>query len=96
MKTERRRNAILLVLLVVFILFASFCFLLHETHHECDDEFCPICVMIAICRNSYAGFTLAFVLLAALFAQIYAFLFSRSIETERTHTPVSRKDRLLN
>lgn len=97
MKTERRLFSCLLVLLVFFVLFASFCFILHESSHDCTEEICPVCAMIAICRNSISGYALAFIFLVALFSLVYAFLsFNLERETVKTHTPVSRKDRLLN
>lgn len=97
MRKERSRRSALLVILVFFILFASFCYLLHEARHECVDETCPVCVMISICRDTLGGFALSLLLFAFLFATLCAALFlRRERDPYKSNTPVSRRDRLLS
>ena len=98
MKTKRRLLSCLLVLLVVFVLFASFYFILHESHHDCEGEACPVCAMIAICRNTLKNFTVALLLVAALLSSLRAFQseFSAERVIDGCDTPVSLKVRLLN
>ena len=98
MKTERRLFSCLLILLVVFVLFASFYFILHETRHECEGDACPVCAMIAICRNTLKSFSVALLLVAALLSSLHAFLSDPATDrgSDTSDTPVSLKVRLLN
>ena len=98
MKSERRLLSCILILLVVFVLFTSFLFILHESNHDCEGESCPVCAMIAVCRNTLKSFSVALILIATLLSSLCS---SRSDYTDRpgldhTDTPVSLKVRLLN
>ncbi|MBO4284556.1 MAG: hypothetical protein J5958_08050 [Clostridia bacterium] len=98
MKTKRRLFSCLLILLIVFVLFASFYFILHESHHDCEGETCPVCAMIAICRNTLKTFSIALLLTAAFHSSLHAFLSdsANSRRIGRNDTPVSLKVRMLN
>ena len=98
MKTKRRLFSSILILLIAFVLFASFFFILHESHHDCEGEACPVCAMIAICRNTLKNFSVALLLVAALFSSLYAFFSDHANDRgiDGSDTPVSLKVRLLN
>ena len=98
MKQSNRSARAVLLLLVLFILFASLYFVLHETRHDCTGEDCPVCRLIAICRDALKSFVLTLILSASLFASLGTFRFYRFIREKRNslYTPVSLKDRLLN
>lgn len=98
MKTKRRLFPVLLVFLVVFILIASYYFILHETRHDCTGEECPVCALIAVCRNTLKSFSSALFLIASyLFVLRFRGFFAPEYEkTQNNDTPVSLKVRLLN
>ena len=98
MKTKRRLFSCLLILLIIFVLFASFYFIIHESHHDCEGERCPVCAMIAICRNTLKTFSIALLLTAALLSSLHAFLSAPATDrgSDTSDTPVSLKVRLLN
>ena len=98
MKTKRRLFSALLVLLIVFVLVASYYFILHETRHDCSGEDCPVCALVAICRNTLRSFSIGLILFALLFTSV-ARSFSLDdtrVDSARAITPVSLKDKLLN
>lgn len=98
MKTKRRIISALLILLIFFVLFASYYFILHETRHDCSGEDCPVCALVAICRNTLRSFSIGLILFALLLASV-ARSFSLDdtrIDSARAITPVSLKDKLLN
>ena len=98
MKKSNRLTSAALLLLVLFILFASFYFVLHESHHDCTGEDCPVCRLIFICRNTLKSFALALVLFASLLSSLRLFktsLFAHEIRYTLS-TPVSLKVRLLD
>ena len=98
MKKRSRFFASLAVLLIVFVLFASLYFILHEAHHDCSGEDCPVCRLIAVCRDTLKGFAFISVLVGILLAFLFRSSAFRSALKEKrfTHTPVSLKVRLLN
>ncbi len=98
MKQGGRLFSCLLVLLVIFVLFASLYFVLHEAHHDCEGEDCPVCRLIAICRNTLRTFAVALLLLFALlgFHRIASTARSARDNAKSALTPVSLKVRLLN
>ena len=98
MKTRRRIISALLILLIFFVLFASYYFILHETRHDCSGEDCPVCALVAICRNTLRSFSIGLILFALLLASV-ARSFSLDdtrVDSARAITPVSLKDKLLN
>jgi len=99
MKTaERRLLSCILIFLVLFVLFGSLYFVLHESHHNCADEVCPVCAMIAICRNTIRSVSVVLLLFAFLFASLQ-FLFSLRCSDGADaagNTPISLKVKLLN
>ena len=98
MKTKRRFISVLLILLIFFVLFASYYFILHETRHDCSGEDCPVCALVAICRNTLRSFSIGLILFALLLASV-ARSFSLDdtrVDSARAITPVSLKDKLLN
>ena len=98
MKKGGRLFSCLLVLLVFFVLFASLYFVLHEAHHDCEGDDCPVCRLIAICRNTLRSFALALSLLCAYLSslRVSCAAGSSSYKRETAETPVSLKVKLLN
>lgn len=98
MKKRSRFFASLAFLLIVFVLFASLYFILHEAHHDCSGVDCPVCRLIAVCRDTLKGFALVAILLAFLLAFLFRSSGIRLAREEKrhAHTPVSLKVRLLN
>ena len=98
MTNKRRIISILMILLIVFVLVSSFWFILHETHHDCTGEDCPVCAMIAICRNTLKTVLIALLLvLSALASRSAGRAFvSSSAQFDPEETPVSLKVKLLN
>lgn len=97
-KTKRRLFSALLILLIIFVLVASYFFILHETRHDCTGDDCPVCALVAICRNTLKVFSVALILFAlilALTGGTGAVALERAARL-RIGTPVSLKDRLLN
>ena len=98
MKTKRRIISALLILLIFFVLFASYYFILHETRHDCSGEDCPVCALVAICRNTLRSFSIGLILFALLLASVARSfsLVDTRVDSARAITPVSLKDKLLN
>ena len=98
MKTKRRIISALLILLIFFVLFASYYFILHETRHDCSGEDCPVCALVAICRNTLRSFSIGLILFALLLASVARsiLLVDTRVDSARAITPVSLKDKLLN
>ncbi len=48
MRDRKRRIALFLCLGLVFVLFASSAYIIHEANHDCTGEDCPVCQMIAV------------------------------------------------
>ena len=98
MKKSKRLSSFLLLLLVFFILVASVCFVLHESHHECERDDCQVCRLIVICRDNLKSFALTLSVFIALFVSPSLFTASRfsSLKNGFLKTPVSLKVRLLN
>ena len=98
MTNKRRIISFLMILLIVFVLVSSFWFILHETHHDCSGEDCPVCAMIAVCKNTlksvFAALTLVLSALAASSAGRSAG--ASTVLCVRDETPVSLKVKLLN
>ena len=98
MTNKRRIISFLMILLIVFVLVSSFWFILHETHHDCSGEDCPVCAMIAVCKNTlnsvFAALLLVLSALAASSAGRSAG--ASTVFCVRDETPVSLKVKLLN
>ena len=98
MTNKRRALSLFMLLLIAFVLVASFYFILHETHHDCAGEDCPVCAMIAVCRNTlktvFTAFLLTLSAVAARRAGLAVGSFSHSFTLDET--PVSLKVKLLN
>ena len=69
------------------------------THYRtCSGEDCPVCALVAICRNTLRSFSIGLILFALLLASV-ARSFSLDdtrVDSARAITPVSLKDKLLN
>ena len=98
MTNKRRIISILMILLIVFVLVSSFWFILHETHHDCTGEDCPVCAMIAVCRNTLKTVFIALLLILSSLSSHSAGrnAGSSSVLYIREVTPVSLKVKLLN
>ena len=98
MNLKRRVFSALLILLIVFVLFASFYFILHESNHDCSGEECPVCALVAVCRNTLKNFSAALVLYALLRSLAPGIIASVSCRDDHScfASPVSLKVRLLN
>ncbi len=98
MTNKRRIISFLMILLIVFVLVSSFWSILHETHHDCSGEDCPVCAMIAVCKNTLKS------VFAALLLVFFAFALksdgrcagASTVLCVRDETPVSLKVKLLN
>lgn len=98
MKRNGRAFACFVLLLIAFVLFASLYFILHEAHHDCSGEECPVCRTIALCRETLRSFAFVTLSLFALVSSLCAFLESGDKRGAILPdiTPVSLKVRLLN
>lgn len=98
MKAKRRLLSALMILLIIFVLVASFYFILHETRHECTGDECPVCALVAICRNTLKVFSVALILFSLFHASVRGTSFDSlsRVTCLATDTPVSLKVRLLN
>ena len=95
---KRRALSVLMLLLVVIVLVSSFYFILHETHHDCSGEGCPVCALVAVCRNTLKTFSSALLLVLSILAARRAgfSVTSASFRFCHENTPVSLKVKLLN
>lgn len=98
MTNKRRIYSSLLLLLILFVLVASFYFILHEADHDCTGEDCPVCALVAVCRNTLKTFFAAIVLAVASLAarRSGSTVFSSSSRENCGKTPVVLKVKLLN
>ncbi len=88
----------LLAALLLLALIGSFALIVHEAEHDCSGEGCPVCAMIAICRDTLRRFTGAVVLGAAVVWLISFFALGVCISARErcVKTPVFLKVKLLN
>ena len=93
-----RSASVLLGLLIAFSLLFSGLFLYAEMDHECEEEHCPICEIMAQCEKVLSGMKevcchsgLSVIGLSVLFAII-----TLSVWVQVRPTPVSRKIQLNN
>ena len=98
MTNKRRALSLFMLLLIAFVLVASFYFILHETHHDCAGEDCPVCALVAVCRNTLKTVFAAIVLAVASLAarRSGSTVFSSSSRENCGKTPVALKVKLLN
>lgn len=98
MVTKRRFAAAILAALVIVAVTASLFVVVHEADHDCIGEGCPVCAVVAVCRNTLktlSGALAAFAAAAAsvCFAAILILALNASFRSE---TPISLKVKLLN
>ncbi len=98
MKQNRRAAAAALAFFLTFALLFSALFLLLEADHDCAGADCPVCSVLALCRETLAGFALA---APALLFPLGAALSARRVlpaarRTPCGFSPVARKVKLLN
>ncbi len=98
MTNKKRFAAIALAALVLFVLTASLFVIAHEADHDCTGENCPVCAVIAVCRNTLK--TLGDTLIAAAVVFGCFCLAGSAVAFFRTEiyseTPISLKVKLLN
>lgn len=94
----RRGFAIVLAVLVLFSILASFFWIIHETDHDCLGEDCPICSALAVCWKTLNQFSKLFLVIAVCSVLIkrVLFLVSSFSRFESKITPVSLNVKLLN
>lgn len=94
----RRITACIMIVMVLFIMLFSECFIASHADHDCSGEDCPICACIHQCESMLRGFgstLLGFVVLICppLCVLASIFLFARFCARI---TPVSQKVRMNN
>ncbi len=84
--------------LFVFVMMFSLFVIASEADHDCSGADCPICEMIAVCRNILKTLSGAVVALAALFSAFCAVmrLVPLCKNGAGTETPISLKVKLLD
>lgn len=98
MAKARRFIAVFLAALVLLAVMTSLFTISHEGEHDCIGENCPVCAVLALCRNTLKAllgvFTAAAIGLACFcFA---ALLPSHTQSISYHETPISLKVKLLN
>ena len=98
MVTKRRFAAAILAALILVAVTASLFIVVHEADHDCIGEGCPVCAVVAVCRNTLKTLSGALAVFAAIaasvcFAVILITGFNASLHNE---TPISLKVKLLN
>lgn len=98
MTKQRRLAAVLFAVLILVALMTSLFLMSHAADHDCIGEDCPVCAVIALCRNTLK--TLCGVLLAAAAvfacARFAALLLSDLRGLSYRETPITLKVKLLN
>ncbi len=98
MAKVRRLSAVLLAAFVLVAMMFSLFTIVHDSCHECTGDNCPVCAVIAMCRNTLK--TLRDALTAAVLVFV-CFCFAASVPlfshiAAYNQTPVSLKVMLLN
>ena len=98
MTKKRRWISCFLAVLFVLVMLSSLAFIVLEAEHDCTGEDCPVCAMIAICRNTLKTVLIALLLvLSSLTSRSAGRAFvSSSALFDPEETPVSLKVKLLN
>ena len=96
--TTRKKTAISLTILFVFVMLFSHIFIIAEADHECSGEDCPICEIIAIVSDTIKGLSLigsAVVICAALVFGIVKSLYVNN-EAQSVSSLITLKVKLSN
>ena len=96
--TTRKKAAISLTILFVFVMLFSHIFIIAEADHECSGEDCPICEIIAIVSDTIKGLSLigsAVVICAALVFGIVKSLYVNN-EAQSVSSLITLKVKLSN
>ena len=96
--TTRKKAAIALTILFVFVMLFSHIFVIAEADHECSGEDCPICEIIAIVWDTIKGLSLigsAVVICAALVFGIVKSLYINN-EAQSVSSLITLKVKLSN
>lgn len=96
--TARRKTALILTILFVFVMLFSHIFVIAEADHECTGEDCPICEIIAIVSDTIKGLSLigsAVVICAALVFGIVKSLYVNN-EAQSISSLITLKVKLSN
>lgn len=98
MAKNRRLAAMLFAALVLLAAAASLCFMACEADHDCIGETCPVCAVIALCRNTLKALGLGLLYAAAAFACVRLAAALRPVCRALTcrETPITLKVKLLN
>ena len=98
MTKQRRLAAVLLAVLVLFALTTSLLVMACEADHVCIGEDCPVCAVIALCRNTLKALCGILLAAAAVFAcvRFAAALLSAFRVLSCRETPITLKVKLLN
>ncbi|MBE5808537.1 MAG: hypothetical protein E7317_09395 [Clostridiales bacterium] len=70
MSIGKRRIALLLLVGMLLILFASSALIIREAHHDCPGEDCPVCAFLAQAIRVQRSFSVALALVLLLFATL--------------------------
>ena len=98
MTNKKRAAAVVSAAFVIVALIASLFFIVHEADHDCIGEGCPVCAVVALCRDSLETLGNSLIAVAAVFSccffTVLAVLFSLS--ATYLQTPISLKVKLLD
>ena len=98
MAKKRRLAAFLFAALVLLAAAASLCVMACEADHDCIGETCPVCAVIALCRNTLKALGIVLLYAAAAFGciRLAAALQAVCRALSDCETPITLKVKLLN
>lgn len=80
--TARRKTALILTILFVFVMLFSHIFVIAEADHECSGEDCPVCEIIVIVSDTVKGLSLIGSAAAICDALVFGIVKSLYVENE--------------
>jgi hypothetical protein len=97
MKKQLRTAAMILAVIFALSVILSLSFLSVEADHDCTGEDCPICAVIALCKNIIRNVVtaVAAVTVAVAVGAVSSYAIS-AVSRDVTETPFTLKVRLLN
>ncbi len=96
--TTRKKAAIALTILFVFVMLFSYVFVITEAEHDCSGEDCPICEIITIVSDTIKGLSLigSAVVICAAFVFGIVKLLSFENKTQSVSSLITLKVKLSN
>ncbi|MBQ3356791.1 MAG: hypothetical protein IJG45_06725 [Oscillospiraceae bacterium] len=98
MAKQRRLAAAILAVFVLVAVMTSLFIMAHEVDHDCTGEDCPVCAVIALCRNALKVLCGTLIAAALLFAclRFTAPILLPIRVSSYSKTPITLKVKLLN